>query len=120
MKELTITWQRLLSDEGTTCPRCGGTEAELDKAAKELQGMGFKVKLEKKGLNPAEFKAAPRESNRIMINNKPLEHWLSAGTGSSPCCAECGDEECRTIEAGGQSYETIPAELIVQAALAAS
>lgn len=117
---MKITWQRLVTEDKKTCPRCGGTEQELEKAIKELKGRGIKVTLEKKALSPAEFKAAPLESNRILIDGRPMEEWLKAGTGSSRCCSECGDEECRTVESGGQTYETIPAGLIVQAALAAS
>ena len=120
MKKLIITWQRLINEDEATCPRCGGTERELEKAVKELKGMGIAVELEKKALSPAEFKSAPLMSNRIVINGKPLEDWLKAGSGSSKCCEECGDEECRTVEVNDQSYATIPAELIVQAGLEAS
>jgi len=120
MKKLNIVWQRLITEDGATCPRCGGTEAELGKAVKELKKLEIAVKLEKKALSPAEFKAAPLASNRIIINGKSLEEWLSAGAGASPCCAECGDEECRTVEVGNKIFETIPAEIIVKAAIAAA
>jgi hypothetical protein len=32
-KSLVISWQRLISN-GDTCPRCGSTEDELDKACR--------------------------------------------------------------------------------------
>lgn len=108
-----------MTEDEKTCPRCGGTEQELEKAVKELKAKGLEVVLEKKALSSKEFKAAPLESNRILINGRPMEEWLKAGSGSSRCCSECGDEECRTVESDGRTYETIPAELIVQAALAA-
>ncbi|MBE0504743.1 MAG: DUF2703 domain-containing protein [Desulfuromonadales bacterium] len=36
MKTITIAWQRLLSD-GQTCPRCGSTETEVEKAFSVLK-----------------------------------------------------------------------------------
>ncbi|MBL7156519.1 MAG: DUF2703 domain-containing protein, partial [Candidatus Omnitrophica bacterium] len=36
MRTLTIKWQRLLS-EGETCPRCGSTEKEVEKAVSMLR-----------------------------------------------------------------------------------
>ena len=119
MKTIFIEWQRLIIDK-ETCPRCGGTEQELEQAVKELDLLGIKAELEKKELSEAEFKAAPGESNRILINGQTLEAWLQANTGRSRCCDACGDEECRTVEVSGKVYETIPAELIVRAAKIAS
>ena len=116
MKSLKIEWQRLLVEE-ETCPRCGGTEAELGKAVNELEARGIKVEFIKRKLTKAEFDKTPQASNRVIINGKPMEAWLNAGTGSSPCCDACGDANCRTVELNGQVYETIPAELIVKASL---
>ena len=45
--------------------------------------------------------------------------WRAA-TGSSPCCNECGDNECRTVEVDGQVHEAIPQELLVRAGLIAA
>lgn len=117
-KTLKIEWQRLV-DNKKTCPRCGSTEQEFDKAIKKLSQLGVKVELKKKEISPAQFKKAPTESNRILIAGKPIEYWLSARTGKSPCCSACGDNECRTVEVEDQVFETIPAELIVKASLEA-
>lgn len=121
-KSLVISWQRLISD-GSTCPRCGTTENELDKAVlqlkEKLRPLGINVTLKKEELTLEEFKQNPLKSNRITFNDKSLEELLDAKTGHSKCCDVCGDEECRTIEAGGTNYETIPAELIVEAGLKA-
>lgn len=123
VKTLKIQWQRLLiADE--TCPRCGATEQEVDKAFKSLKQslnpLGIKVILEKKALDPAVFKKNPSQSNLIIIGTKTLEEWLKAHTGQSLCCGPCGDTECRTIETQGKIYETIPAELIIKAGLMAA
>jgi hypothetical protein len=122
MKTLKIQWQRLLIDD-ETCPRCGATEQEVDKAFKSLKQsltpLGVEVTLEKKVLDPAVFKKNPSQSNLIMIGGRNLEDWLKAQTGQSLCCGPCGDTECRTIETQGKIYETIPAELIVKAGLMA-
>lgn len=119
---LSISWRRLISD-GSTCPRCGSTEDELDKAVSQLKEklapQGIEVILKKEEITIDEFKQNPLESNRITFNGHSLEDLLNAKTGHSKCCDVCGDEECRTIEAGGTNYETIPAELIVEAGIKA-
>lgn len=122
-KTMKIEWQRLISDE-KTCPRCGGTEEELDKAVatlkQSLAPLDIEVTLEKRALSMEEFKEAPLQSNQIMINNRPLEDYVGATVGQSQCCDVCGPEECRTIDVGGQTYETIPSKIIIQAGLAAA
>jgi hypothetical protein len=121
-KSLAIYWQRLISD-GNTCPRCGTTEDELDKAflqlKDKLQPKGIEVILKKKELTIDEFRQNPLESNRITFNGQSLEELLDAKTGHSKCCDVCGDEECRTVETNEKNYETIPAELIVNAGIKA-
>lgn len=119
MKTISIEWQRLIIDK-ETCPRCGATEEELNSAIKELERSGIKVRLTKKEIKMPEFSKSPQESNKILINGQPLEYWLNASTGKSQCCSVCGDNECRTVEVNDKIYETIPAELIVQAGKNAS
>ncbi|MFH0732883.1 MAG: DUF2703 domain-containing protein [Candidatus Omnitrophota bacterium] len=128
MKVLKIEWQRLVDEKGQTCQRCGSTEKEVKKAFQSLKQslapLEIKVTLEKKALDPSIFAKDVIQSNRILIGGRPLEEWLGAQVGKSPCefcCAELGDKaECRTVEVGGQIYETIPANLIVQAGLLAA
>ena len=123
MKTLNIRWQRLVS-KGETCPRCGATEKEVDKALQTLEQslapLGVKVALEKQELNQSEFQKDPLQSNRIWIEGRSLEEWLGLKVGQTPCCQTCGDAECRTLETTGQVYESIPAELIVKAGLLAA
>lgn len=120
---LKIRWQRLVS-EGGTCPRCGSTEKEVEKAvstlAQSLAPLGIEVVLEKQELSVAEFKKDPSQSNQIWLNNRLLEDWIGGEVGHSPCCDVCGPSECRTVEVEGQVYETIPAEIIIKAALSAA
>jgi hypothetical protein len=122
MKTLKIKWQRLVSDE-ETCPRCGSTEEELEKAIltlkQSLTPLGIIVVLEKKALSDEEFKKDPLKSNQILLNDQPLEYWIRGEVGQSKCCEVCNDD-CRTIEVEGEVYETIPAELIIKAGLLAA
>ncbi len=122
MKTLKIKWQRLLSD-GQTCPRCGSTEEELEKAISTLKQslipLGIKVVLEKDELSVAEFKKDTLQSNQIWLNGRSLEDWIGGKVGQSPCCDVCGPSECRTVEVGGEVYETIPADLVIKAGLLA-
>lgn len=123
MAPLPIVWQRLVT-EGATCPRCDGTQGELMRAIATLRSalapLGIEPVLTVKELDDTAFRAAPGESNRIWIGGKPLEEWLGAQSGSSPCCSVCGDAECRTTELGGAVYEEVPERLIVQAGLIAA
>jgi len=119
---LVITWQRLIS-EGSTCPRCGSTEDELNKAILQLKEkldlQGIEVIIEKIEMTIEEFKKNSIESNRILFNGRSLEDVIGAKTGHSKCCDVCGDEECRTVEIKEKTYETIPAKMIVKAGLKA-
>ena len=119
-KNLIITWQRLISN-GNTCPRCGLTETELDKAIlqlkRKLNPLGIKVILKKIELTRQEFEKDPIQSNKILFNGKLLEDLINVKTGQSQCCDACGDNECRTVKIGDQSHETIPASVIIKAGL---
>jgi hypothetical protein len=119
MTALPILWQRLVKD-GATCDRCGGTYTELQKAlatlGRELRPRGIEPVIELREIDEATFRVDPSASNRIWIAGVPLEDWLGAGIGASRCCAACGDADCRTVTVDDNTFETIPADLIVQAA----
>ena len=123
MKKLIIRWQRLL-DNNKTCPRCRKTEKEIEKAYKKLKEVfspiGIEVVLDKRERSMDVFKTNPLVSNQIWIMDKPIEEWLNANSGKSRCCDVCGDEECRTIELSGKTYESIPEALIIKACLLAA
>lgn len=124
MKVLPIVWQRLVNEKGKTCPRCHGTGEEILRAVERLklalEPMGVTPQLETRILDETEFLTRPAESNRIWVAGKPIEDWVQGQTGSSRCCEECGDNECRTVEVGGKSYEVIPEQLLVRAGLIAA
>ena len=124
MKTLTIAWQRLVDGEGQTCPRCQGTRDELEKAVAVLEHslppLGIKLNLQTEEIDCESFQKNPMLSNRISIEGRPLEEWLGGQVESSSCCSVCGDAECRTIELDSESFEVIPSELILQAALMAA
>ena len=123
MKPLPILWKRLVN-EGETCPRCGSTQRNLASAVAKLElalrPLGIEPVLETQAIGDAGFRAAAAESNRIWIGGKPMEEWIGARAGSSPCCEVCGDLPCRTIEVDGRSHEAISQELIVKAAVIAA
>jgi anti-sigma factor RsiW len=123
MKIMKIRWQRLINDE-QTCPRCGSTEKEIDKAVailkEALRPVGIRVVNEKGELSATEFQEDPLQSNRIWVNGRPLEDWVDGTTGQSQCCSVCGTADCRTVGVGGEVYETIPADLVIRAGLIAA
>lgn len=128
MKVLPIRWQRLVVKEGKSCERCEATRKEVEKAFESLKEslvhLGIKVTLEEKALDPEAINHDISQSNRIWIGERSLEDWMGARVGQSSCgfcCAAMGEDvECRTIEVGGQTYETIPAEFVVRAGLQAA
>ena len=124
MPTLEIIWQRLTDDAGATCPRCGSTGAAVNEAqgslAAALAPLGIDVVVATRELTDAEFRRDPSQSNRIWLGGRPLEDWLGATAGSSPCCDQCGDDPCRTVEVDGTTHEAIPADVIVRAGLAAA
>jgi hypothetical protein len=124
MNVLKIRWKRLVDEKGKTCDRCGTTETmeeeSVSKLKVSLKGLGIDVVLEKSAISPSEFSKDTLESNRIWINGKPIEEWLSATSGQSKCCTVCGESDCRTVTVGGKTYEAIPSELIVKAGLLAA
>lgn len=124
MTPLTIVWQRLVSPEGKTCDRCNATYQEMRRAVerlrKSLESLGIEPVLEIREMDQRSFKASPSESNRIWIAGRPMEEWLGASVGSSPCCSVCGTSECRTVEVDGIAFEAIPERLFLKAALIAS
>ncbi|WP_029049894.1 DUF2703 domain-containing protein [Cupriavidus sp. amp6] len=123
MKTLPIVWQRLVSS-GQTCPRCASTGDEVERACRQLRKqlipLGIEPVLETREIDEATFKANPAESNRIWIAGKPMEDWVNASVGSSPCCSVCGESECRTVDVAGTAYEVVPEELLVKAGLIAA
>ena len=123
MQTLPIVWQRLVNDQGSTCPRCQGTGDTVRRAVERLktvlEPLGVQPVLECRELDPQAFLEQPSESNRIWIGGQPLEAWLEGQTGASRCCDECGDQDCRTLELEGRSYEVIPEDLLVRAGLKA-
>lgn len=123
MKTLKIKWQRLMF-EGQTCPRCGSTGKEVEKAItalkQSLNPLGINVELEKSELTVAQFKKDTLQSNVISINDRLLEDWIGGITGQSQCCDVCGPNDCRTVGVGEEVYEVIPSELVIKAGLLAA
>lgn len=123
MKTLTIRWQRLVIHGEQTCPRCQDTGDAAQRAfarlRKALAELDIEVQLQTDTLALPLFTTDPLQSNRIWIGERPLEEWLGAAVGQSPCCDACGDAQCRTI-ALADTYEAIPEKLIIRAALLAA
>ena len=124
MKTLNILWQRLVTPEGETCERCDGTQVAIAQVIPRLQEalrpLGIEPVLEACEIALDAFKGMPSESNRIWIAGRSIEDWLSASVGKSTCCSACGGAECRTLEVGAETFEAIPEELILEAALLAA
>ncbi|WP_237216115.1 DUF2703 domain-containing protein [Falsiroseomonas oryziterrae] len=124
MQALPIVWQRLTDAAGRTCTRCQATHDEIQRGMGKLRAalrpLGIEPTLEIREIDRQRFGADPQESNRIWIAGRPVEEWLGAQVGSSPCCSVCGDAECRTVAVEDTVFEAIPEELFLRAALIAA
>jgi len=124
MKTLIIRWKRLVDENDQTCPRCGLTgetvRSAADKLKTALAELGIEVLLKAETFDFPMFTEDPLQSNRIWVGEKPLEEWIGAVVGQSPCCGVCADSECRTLTIGNNTFEEIPEKLIIQAGLLAA
>ncbi len=95
----------------------------MRRAAHQLQQalapLGIAPDLQIQEISAAAFLQDPLQSNQVLIAGQPIEHWLGGQAGRSRCCNECGDNDCRTVEVGGKSYEVIPEDLLVRAGMIA-
>ncbi len=118
-KRLVVEW-RHIEKAGNTCVRCTDTGVALDtlieRLAKECQSSGWDIRLEETILGMDEID----QSNLILINGRPLESILpEASSGKSHCdsCCEFTGQptDCRTVNFGGETYESLPETLIREA-----
>ncbi len=119
-KKIEIDWARLVINNNS-CPRCCETGSEIGIALeimKELvKNVGIDIETRMHEITFDEFSKNPLVSNRIYISDEPIEEILGALVGSSKCCNECGDNDCRTLEINGKIYESISRKLIIKAVL---
>jgi len=128
-KTLVLEWQRMIDEDGNVC--CGSEDTRMavetarEKLAKELKDHDIEVVLAKSDFSPEECKDCPERANRILVGGRGVDYWLQAEVGKSPCEGFCkqalGDKgSCQTLIYEGETYDVIPAELIVKAGLAAA
>lgn len=120
MELLEIEWRHLDKD-GETCDRCADTgdtvRAAYADLVEELKPKGWEVTLKETLLTDHQIP----ESNSIYLNGVAIENLLPDTRRSENCCASCGEilgapTMCRTLERNGQTFEAIPAAMIVEAA----
>ena len=117
-KELVVEWQHIGADISNTCERCAATGTTLKQVLLDLKPYFAYKNIH---LNYRETVLPVEQlpdSNRILINGKPLEEYLvDAQIRQTPCCScSCitGKDaaECRAIETPEGLYESLPADLI--------
>ena len=124
MTQLPIVWQRLVSTDGRTCPRCDATSQHLRSAVAKLKEvlkpLNVEPILDFREVDEGSFRKEPGQSNRIWIAGKPLEEWLGASVGTQHLLFGLRRRVCRTMEVEGAVYEEIPKALMVKAGLIAA
>lgn len=122
-QRLTVEWQHVAGARGT-CERCTGTGETLDRIRDELAdqvGPGREVAITETIL-PDEALA---DSNRVLVNDVPIEELLddasletTACTGCgelSACCGPDGAAQCRALVVDGEVHETLNGRLLREA-----
>lgn len=120
MLELKIRWQRPEDRLGPSCERCLRTGREIASAVAKLREALRPLGMDVPALEISEAVYGPLESNRIWINDRPVEEWLHADVGRSKCCCAVGRHECRALYVNGRRYEIVAEELLLKAALLAA
>ena len=119
MKQLTVEWQRLV-ENGDTCDRCQVTgdilHDTIERLNRECQARGWEIRLTETALGPESI----ANSNRILVDGKPLETFLPGAKNATNHCRSCSEmigtqTQCRTLEWAGGSHETIPESLLRRA-----
>ena len=125
---VTVRWQRMVTETGDTCERCGSTQKEVwlatDMLRRCLGPLNIEVALEETSMTPEVCARDMSQSNRIFVDDRPLADWLRGKIEMSPCapcCEKLGEEvQCRTLTVDGRTYEAVPATLILRAGLLAA
>ncbi len=117
-KNLNVEWLHVGADVTHTCERCSATGTTLAAVIKEMEpdlaGKGIQI-IYKETVLP--FEKLP-ESNKVLINGRPLEKYLTNARVVQTCCESCaciGEQdfaECRAIQTPDELFESLPADLI--------
>lgn len=113
----------VLRVDGETCERCSGTIEAVRQAARDLEAELVPFNVRVSLLEHATDAANLADSNVVIINGRSVEDWLG-GDRLSTDCPSCGDLVgdsvcCSAVEIGGQVHESLTAEQVRDAALAA-
>ncbi|WP_319577989.1 DUF2703 domain-containing protein [uncultured Methanospirillum sp.] len=117
-KELYVEWLHVGADVTHTCVRCSATGTTVAAVIKdvepELTGRGIQIVYTETVLPSEQLP----ESNKVLINGKPLEEYLTNARVVQTCCESCAciveqeSAECRAIQTPDELYESLPADLI--------
>ncbi len=119
MKLIEIEWMHL-DVSGETCVRCADTGDAVQRAIEELNrecgDAGIRVRLKETRLDAGRID----ESNRILVNGRPIEAILPEMELSASDCSSCGEligeaTQCRSLVVDGQEYEAVPPARIREA-----
>jgi len=127
-KVLTIAWQHSPEKEGTKCEKCLAKKAEIQKAYESLKNslpsLGIQVALTEEPVKTMSCGMVLSQSSKICIGGRMLEEWLGAELGPGTCGKGCtrapGEAQCVSLKLEGETYEVVPADLIVKAGLVAA
>jgi len=119
-RTLVIHWRHAVCQNENPCERCINTPLEIQQAYENLKeslaGLGIVVTFEEKKIK--------EHDDHIYINDRDITDLLEGETIKT-ACMNCLDDKgdprtCNSLKLGDNTYEVIPAELIIKAGLVAA
>lgn len=118
---LYLQWQKASAEKCSDCDKCVTNVKEVKAAYKtlkrELADKGVKVKLRE--IKHANMAPATPSASNMWVGDVPLELWLDARAETKPCggCEKnpAGGMLHSSLVVNGQTYDSVPANLMVQA-----
>ena len=111
-RTMAVRWQKPTTDKVV----CGINEKEMTKAVRELSRSLYTKDIDVQFGYVTFTKEQPTgdaaSAVGLWINGKPFEYWLHAQSAMNAGCVE--------LTVDGQTYRTIPADLIVKAGMTAA
>ena len=119
-RDLFIEWKHIGNNITGTCERCSLTRGAILDVLEELQPYFRQKNVTARFRETILPDSRIAESNQVVINETPLEEYLSdARVVQTPCCSCAGfigqgEAECRAIDIDEERYEAITTDLLKQ------
>lgn len=124
MKTLHFVWHALITADEDSCGRCGKNYYHLQNAVEKLKEIlrpkGIVPRLQTRSITEREFHSNRLHEHQLLIENEPIENWLTDSQKKLIVQQICHDESCRHLPEQDRTYESINEMLVIEAGLQAA